>query len=534
MHKRITEFTSIEHPEIFIGLVGAVGTDLNLVQEIIQEELDHLNYHSFPIRMSTLLYEIPKYQEKIAKISNLGEDKRIDTLMDIGDDLRKSTNQGEALTLLAMSTIGNFRWETHKQNSGLASDYSEKEIMDLHFKPLQRQAYIFNSLKQPKEIEWLRKVYGEQFLLVSVYAPRTVRINNLAQVIASSYQKLDKTIFRKQAEELVERDQNSGDKHYGQNVSDSFPMGDVFIKQEDKESMRIEIQRVLQTWFGHPFHTPTQDEYGMFQAKSVSLRSADLSRQVGAAILSDEGDLLSVGCNEVPKPLVGLAWEGDEEDNRDWRLGYDSSAKMREEMTAELLKKLSEAKWLSKATQKKGINNLVKEALYDSDNPILKGARVTSILEFGRMIHAEMAAIISAARRGISVKGATLYCTTFPCHMCARHIIAAGIKRVVFIEPYPKSLAKELYKKEISIDDDTGQENSVSFEPFVGISPNKYSTCFSWRERKTKQGKAINWEGREAFPKTGTLVLSYPKIEVSIQTFLSDNREQFGFQTEKE
>ena len=68
------------------------------------------------------------------------------------------------------------------------------------------------------------------------------------------------------------------------------------------------------------------------------------------------------------------------------------------------------------------------------------------LLEFGRMVHAEMAALMDAARRGISVKGCLMYVTTFPCHMCARHIIAAGIQKVIYIEPYPKSKVGELYE----------------------------------------------------------------------------------------
>jgi deoxycytidylate deaminase len=45
-----------------------------------------------------------------------------------------------------------------------------------------------------------------------------------------------------------------------------------------------------------------------------------------------------------------------------------------------------------------------------------------------------------------------LFSTTFPCHMCARHIVSAGIKRVVFLEPYPKSYAEELYADSITFD----------------------------------------------------------------------------------
>lgn len=73
-----------------------------------------------------------------------------------------------------------------------------------------------------------------------------------------------------------------------------------------------------------------------------------------------------------------------------------------------------------------------------------------NVIEFGRDAHAEMEAIL-AARAGISVKGRDLYSTTFPCHNCAKLIISAGINRVVYIEPYPKSLAIELHGDSISV-----------------------------------------------------------------------------------
>ena len=43
-----------------------------------------------------------------------------------------------------------------------------------------------------------------------------------------------------------------------------------------------------------------------------------------------------------------------------------------------------------------------------------------------------------------------MYVTTFPCHNCAKHIIAAGLERVVYLEPYPKSRAKTLYDEDIT------------------------------------------------------------------------------------
>jgi deoxycytidylate deaminase len=72
--------------------------------------------------------------------------------------------------------------------------------------------------------------------------------------------------------------------------------------------------------------------------------------------------------------------------------------------------------------------------------------------DYIRAVHAEMAAITDAARHDISITGCTLYTTTFPCHDCAKHIVASGIRRVVYIEPYRKSLVQEFYPDSIAVD----------------------------------------------------------------------------------
>ena len=51
-------------------------------------------------------------------------------------------------------------------------------------------------------------------------------------------------------------------------------------------------------------------------------------------------------------------------------------------------------------------------------------------------IHAEMNAIIWAARKGISIEGATIYVTLEPCSECSKNLIASGIKRIVYEKPY--------------------------------------------------------------------------------------------------
>ncbi|MDO5022362.1 MAG: cytidine/deoxycytidylate deaminase family protein [Eubacteriales bacterium] len=62
-------------------------------------------------------------------------------------------------------------------------------------------------------------------------------------------------------------------------------------------------------------------------------------------------------------------------------------------------------------------------------------------------IHAEQNAIIQAAKLGISIDGSTLYCTHQPCSVCAKMIVNAGIKRVVFEQGYPDEFSLEFFKQ---------------------------------------------------------------------------------------
>ena len=62
-------------------------------------------------------------------------------------------------------------------------------------------------------------------------------------------------------------------------------------------------------------------------------------------------------------------------------------------------------------------------------------------------VHAEQNAIIQAARLGIKIEGATLYCTHQPCVICAKMIINAGISRVVYKHGYPDDFSMQLFRE---------------------------------------------------------------------------------------
>ena len=64
--------------------------------------------------------------------------------------------------------------------------------------------------------------------------------------------------------------------------------------------------------------------------------------------------------------------------------------------------------------------------------------------ELCRGIHAEQNAVIQAAKSGTAIDGATVYCTHQPCVLCAKILINAGVKDIVYRAPYPDELATEM------------------------------------------------------------------------------------------
>jgi cytidine deaminase len=134
----------------------------------------------------------------------------------------------------------------------------------------------------------------------------------------------------------------------------------------------------------------------------------------------------------------------------------------------------------------------------------MEGSELASVIEFQRTVHAEMAAILNAQRHNSSVQGATLYTTSFPCHICAKHILGTGIARVVYIEPYPKSRAFDLYPEEITLEGD-GSKGTIPFRSFTGIAPRLYPRVFTARgdSRMTPEGRIRSWQKDLPMPKLG-------------------------------
>lgn len=485
-------FGSGEFPEseLVIGLVGAVGAGLSKVLGDLKTCLQHYSYEVREVRVSEQI--IPTVVE-VNSYDETDEYQRISRLMDAGDQAREVAQDNGVLALGAASLISGTRERTSHSNG----------------RPLcrPRHAYIINSLKHPDEVKVLRHVYGDGFYLLGVYCDKQRR---------KSY--LKRRMTPAQADELIERDEMEEGKSFGQRTRDTFHLADFFLHLDKNEDRRWPaVRRILNLVFGNPYTTPTFDEFAMFMAFSASLRSADLSRQVGAVIARNE-EILAMGANDSPRFGGGLYWPCRDQSTgeimdaprgRDYARGIDSNDEQKAYLVEEVLNAVKKRGCVA------GDDAALRQAIEESP--------IDDITEYGRVVHAEMEALLGCARNDTSSREATLYCTAFPCHNCAKHIIAAGIKRVVFVEPYPKSKALDFH-------DDAAflgfrhagmDECKVAFEPFVGIGPRRFFDLFSMKHgsgyplsRKDKEtGRALPWSERDGILRMPMLPWAYLERE---------------------
>lgn len=478
-------------PELIIGFVGPVGVRL---RDLINHTADYFRqfkYNPVEIRLSKLFERCIGYTPP----TSASEDVRIEHGQKMGHQFRENLRDADAVTLAALVAI-----REHRARSGSPD------------KPADATVFLLNQLKHPKEVKLLRQIYGSTFVLIAAHATKGTRQQNLIRSIADSENRGIQEDDTAKAANIIRIDEEEpavvGADDLGQNVRNTYPLADVFVNLQSKTG-EFEIDRFIDLLFGHPFHTPRPDELAMYIAHSTGLRSSDESRQVGAVIVNvkrdnrnqtSNVDIIATGMNEVPMRGGGFYWDGSSEspDARDqwliaWGPNDDRALTIKKEVLHELLDIAKRKQWFTESITSTQTPMLLKELIPDG----LKGTQFMNISEFQRQVHAEMAALIDSARRGVAVNGHTMYVTTFPCHNCAKHIIAAGLKNVVYLEPYPKSRAETLHKEEIQLeyDDKTieamhreGVLPKVLFSPYTGIAPRQYQRLFSMLSRGKKNG----------------------------------------------
>jgi deoxycytidylate deaminase len=496
--------------ELVFGFVYPIGTD---VEPVISTFKNYLSQYGYQSQQSRISDQLRTMDLGISFDDSSPYGKR-DALIRAGNEARVQANDDRILAVMAVSDIASRRTLDEQQRPAATP----------------RTAHLVRSLKRPEEVSLFREIYKSGFYLVGIANDDDAQMSFLTTELG---------ITVENAKYLIDRDQNEAILH-GQRTRDTFYLSDVFI-QANEEQYKRQIDRFLELVFGHPFITPLREEHAMFLAYASAARSAQLGRQVGAAIATPEGDVLAVGMNEVPSPKGGLYWEGDPEDHRDHTKPVDSNAEQRDLIIRSIVERLT-----NKVVSAKELNNLVQAviqkleidkkvddltaiislelaragALLDQQiaGDAIRESEIRIITEYGRAVHGEMDAILTCARLGISVRGNYLYVTTFPCHNCTRHIIASGIRRVYYVEPYPKSKARDLHSDAICFDKKGAEESGrIPFLPFVGIGPRRYLDFFSL---DLSSGRLIKRKGEGNKPLVPAKIDRAPRVSLNPLSYL--------------
>jgi deoxycytidylate deaminase len=514
--------------EIWLGVVGPVGAGGSRAIDALQKACESEGYKCETIKMSSLIrawaeqnnVPLPPPTEKTLE--------SVKALQNAGDMVRKT--DPSCVARLCLAAIAAKRAELTGQvfKPGEAVEPDD-----------EKRAWLIDSIRHPAETSLFRRAYGNAFALVGVVCREDIRRERILgkYLNKQQLQNLEKV---KEVDAFIKRDADDSASSHGQHVTSAFHEADFFIdntENDDKNEQGL-LEEPLSRLIGVITHSriirPSIEETAMHHAHSARVRSACLSRQVGAALVDEDGTIVSTGTNEVPRAgggVYGEHFSGAHSVN-DHRCAFRTGEKFCSSNVEQntIIDELIAA-----------LPVLAEQPNQDAIKAVIRKTRLGGLIEFSRAVHAEMDALLSAGREGVSTVGTRLFVTTFPCHYCARHIVSAGVYEVQFIEPYPKSLAIGLHTDAIELNETTwappeevsmaeerrravappppkpNPPGRVLFKPFVGIAPRLYLRAFEkTRDLKDKvTGKfkmgAPAW-GDEWSPYTS----AYPELEAAL------------------
>lgn len=478
--------------ELFFAVVGHAGSGTSNVARLLHAELAGQRAGSYQVFVLKARDEIEAWAGEQGKLIERPEQATLShtgILQDLGDEMRESGDHAAVARRLV------HRISVTRANAQ-GREASELGPGDVVEPDGARRGYILDAVRHPDEVHLLRSVYQNAFTLIGVVCDdENERIRRLSEKYHDGG--VDK------ARAFMQRDAKAPQKH-GQRVADAFHLADVFIDNSDRREasrrdgvrsdgakrsrarvpgVEDQLDRVVKLITHDEIVRPTVAETAMYHAHGAMMRSACLSRQVGCALMDGSGALIATGTNEAPRAGGGVYGE-------DFEFDAGDGPEIRDHRCARREKAYCSNTHEQNTIIKSLIDELIKAKLCPDDkrsreslNTLLRDSRIGGLLEFSRAVHAEMDALLTAARKGCSTVGARVFVTTYPCHYCARHLVTAGVDEVQYIEPYPKSLAPKLHEDAITKQaaDWTPPSrggDKVLFRPFTGVAPRMYRRVF--------------------------------------------------------
>ncbi|MBT3705000.1 AAA family ATPase [Candidatus Peregrinibacteria bacterium] len=241
--------------------------------------------------------------------------------------------------------------------------------------------WIIDGIRNPFEAIELKKMPRGQLLAV------TASLDTITKRLQTRRRKGEENITKEEVFEKLKKESGVGEDKTGQQMQKCLEISDFFIINEGSlTELDGKLKHFINLSIGED--RPSFDEIFMEIAYTWAKRATCMRRRVGAVLAKDKQQL-TAGYNGAPRGVPHCAEAG----------------------------------------------GCIRERL---NVPSGKNA------ELCRGTHAEQNTITQAAKFGINIEGATLYCNTFPCVICTKMILNSGIKKVVYDCDYDDPLSKEI------------------------------------------------------------------------------------------
>jgi dCMP deaminase len=291
-----------------------------------------------------------------------------------------------------------------------------------------------DAIRNSLEAMYFKEKYSSFYLLAISADDDDVENRLLSNQMTQS--EIDKQSKKEHQDKTLDNLEN----FVSQNIQDCIAKSDIYLVNNGKidSDNFLELQGQLIKYVSLIMHpgliTPSLDEKMMQIAHTAKLNSGCISRQVGASVTNSNGSLKSVGWNSVAEGQTPcLLRSVDDLECNSKSVAY-SSYEQSKTFRTELLK-------IPKINKGSGLNqSFCFKSVYTNYNPKEKGNQVHT-----RSLHAEENAFLQLAKYGgEGIKGGTLYTTASPCELCAKKAYQLGIKKIIYIDPYPGIARKQI------------------------------------------------------------------------------------------
>lgn len=322
--------------------------------------------------------------------------------------------------------------------------------------------FVIDAFRNPFEIEYFKCRYSE-FYLVGILRNQDERRDAIKKEYSAFQKILNKESGKGPDGNLKRKDNNISEWITSQNIDECLQKADMYIENTHDQgniypSLKFNIIKLISLVKKPGCIPPTRDERNMQYAMTARQISGCISRQVGAAIINEDGYAVGIGWNDPPSGQTPCSLRTAKE----LITGGSPNVFSQYERSSDFITHLQ-------SKYNKDVPFCFREEFAD-----IEGSKKA---EFTRALHAEENAFFQTLKTSSgTLRNLTLYTTSRTCQLCAKKAYQLNVKRIVYIDDYSDIAIKQTIQigsKKIAVEKFQGITGQAYFKLFSSLIPEK-------------------------------------------------------------